>query len=508
MLAKVKSSGLLGLDARIIDVEADASTGLPAFEVVGLPDTAVKESKERVRAAIKNCGYDFPPRRYTVNLAPANLKKEGPAFDLPIAIGILSATGQLKAPVGDFVFIGELSLSGDIRGVRGVLPLVAGAVDKGFHKFVVPCQNAAEAAIVKGTEVFGVKNLYEACEFLEGRQEITATRVDLDELFHKKQVYPFDFSEVKGQENVKRALEIAVAGGHNCLIIGSPGSGKTMLAQRIPSIMPDLTLEEALEVTKIHSIAGLLPENSPLITVRPFRNPHHSISTIGLVGGGVVPKPGELSLAHRGVLFLDELSEFRRDATEVMRQPIEDGVVNLTRVSASITYPCKGMLVAAMNPCKCGYYGDRSKKCRCSEASVQRYLGKLSGPLLDRIDIQVEASSIMYADMQKTAPEGSKDIKKRVIYAREIQTKRYKTESFFSNADLTGSSIEKYCVLDGGAKRLIKNAFDAMGLSARAHSRILKVARTIADLEGEDVINELHVAEAIQYRSLDKKFWK
>ena len=508
MLAKVKSSGLVGLTGHIIDVEADVSMGLPAFEVVGLPDAAVKESKERVRAAIKNCNYDFPSRRYTVNLAPANLKKEGPAFDLPIAIGILSATEQLRASTEGYVFIGELSLSGDIRTVKGVLPLVMSAVKDGYNKFIVPTGNAAEAAMVEGASVYGVKNLFEACEFLEGRQEITFETVDLDELFHTKQVYPFDFSEVKGQENVKRALEIAAAGSHNCLIIGSPGSGKTMLAQRIPSILPDLTLEEALEVTKIHSVAGMLKENSPLVTVRPFRNPHHSISTIGLVGGGSVPKPGELSLSHCGVLFLDELPEFRRDATEVMRQPIEDGVINITRVAASISYPCKMMLVAAMNPCKCGYYGDRTKKCHCSEASVQRYLGKVSGPLLDRIDIQTEAASVMYADMQKIAPESSEDIKKRVIMARNIQTERYKGECFFSNADLCGASIEKYCVLDNDAKRLIRNAFESMGLSARAHSRILKVSRTIADLDGADIINELHIAEAIQYRSLDKKFWK
>ncbi len=507
MIYKVKSCALIGLEGNMIDVEADASMGLPAFDIVGLPDASVKEAKDRVRAAIKNCNFTFPPKRYTVNLAPSGIKKEGSLFDLPIAVAILGATEQFTPCKSDFVLIGELSLSGEVRGVAGVLPLIISAMEKGFTKFIVPKANAYEAALSKGAEVYPVDNLYDCVRFLSGEIEITKIEIDIEKVFKENIEFENDFSEVKGQSAAKRALEITAAGGHNCLIIGTPGSGKSMLAKRLPSILPDMTIEEALETTKIYSVAGLLKEKCALITKRPFRSPHHTISTIGLVGGGAIPKPGELSLSHNGVLFLDELPEFKKDATEVMRQPMEDGKVNLTRVAASVTYPCQCMVVAAMNPCKCGYYGDSSGRCRCSESSIKRYLSNVSGPLLDRIDISVEASEISYADLKVSGGESSAEIKKRVIAAREIQNKRYENEPFFSNAELSGDKIEKYCTLTKGAEELIKNAYSSMGLSARGYSRILKVARTIADLEGLESINEMHVAEAISYRSVDKKFW-
>lgn len=507
MIAEVKTCCLTGLDGHIVTVEADVSQGLPAFDIVGLPDAAVKEARERVRAAIKNCGYEFPSRRYTINLAPSGIKKEGSLFDLPIAIAILKATEQIKTGIEPTVVLGELSLSGEVRPVPGVLPAVMDTAKAGLCRFVVPYDNAKEAALVRKTAIFGVKTLRQAAELLTGETPMQETFVNFNELFKRNSVYPYDFSEVRGQTIVKRAIEVAASGGHNCLIVGSPGSGKTMLAQRIPSILPDLTPEEALETTKIYSVAGLLKNGLSLITRRPFRAPHHSISTVGLVGGGSVPRPGELSLAHNGVLFLDEFPEFRRDATEVMRQPIEDGEVRITRVAASVTYPCRTMLVAAMNPCKCGYYGDRNRKCRCSEASVQRYLSKISGPLLDRIDIQTEASSLSYKDIKLPPAETSAQIKKRVVKAREIQAERYKGCGFYTNAGLSGENISKYCELDREAEKVLKGAFEVMHLSARAHSRILKVSRTIADLAGSEKIGMMHVAEAVQYRNLDQKFW-
>ncbi len=507
MIYKVKSCALSGLDGHMVEVEADASMGLPAFDMVGLPDAAVKESKERVRAAIKNCGFDFPAKRYTINLAPSSIKKEGSIYDLPIAVAILGATGQLECKAVEYVLLGELSLSGEVRGVAGVLPAVLSAMEKGFTRFIVPPQNADEAALAKGAQVYAVSNLYECAAFLNGKETISKTEVDIEKLFSEMAEYEADFSQVKGQNAAKRALEITAAGGHNCLIIGTPGSGKSMLAKRLPSILPDMTIEEALETTKIYSVAGLLKDKSELITKRPFRSPHHTISTIGLVGGGTIPKPGELSLSHNGVLFLDQLPEFKKDATEVMRQPMEDGEVHITRVSASVTYPAKAMVVAAMNPCKCGYYGDGTNKCRCSAASIKRYLSRVSGPLLDRIDISVEALGISYGELKNSGGESSADIKKRVVAAREIQNARYKDEPFFSNSALEGDKIEKYCILTKSAETLLKNAYSSMGLSARGYSRILKVARTIADLEGSEKINEMHIAEAISYRSVDKKFW-
>lgn len=507
MIYKVKSCTLMGLEGNMIEVEADASMGLPAFDIVGLPDASVKEAKDRVRSAIKNCSFSFPAKRYTVNLAPSGIKKEGSLFDLPIAVAILGATEQIEVKKENFVMIGELSLSGEVRGVAGVLPLILSAAEKGFENFIVPKSNAAEAALAKGANIYPVENLYQCTAFLQGEEEIEKYEVDIEKVFTADGEYDFDFSEVKGQSAAKRALEITAAGGHNCLIIGTPGSGKSMLAKRLPSILPDMTIEEALETTKIYSVAGLLKENGALVTKRPFRSPHHTISTIGLVGGGAIPKPGELSLSHNGVLFLDELPEFKNDATEVMRQPMEDGKVNLTRVAASVTYPSKCMVVAAMNPCKCGYYGEKSGRCRCSEASIKRYLSKVSGPLLDRIDISVEASEISYAELKVSGGESSAEIKKRVVAAREIQRKRYEGEVFHSNAGLDGDKIEKYCTLTKSAEELIKNAYASMGLSARGYSRILKVSRTIADLEGCENINEMHIAESISYRSVDKKFW-
>ncbi len=508
MMKKLHSCTLLGLDGIITEVESDVALGLPGFEIVGLPDAAVKESRERVRAAIKNCGYEFPSRKYTINLAPANIRKEGPSYDLPIALSVLAACGQMEGATDEYVFLGELSLSGEIRPVKGVFPAVLSAKENGFSKVLLPFKNAQEAALVEGVSVYGAKTLYDAVCHIEGSNPIHPTVLDRESMINPASPdYGIDFSEVKGQENVKRALEIAAAGGHNCLIIGSPGSGKTMLAQRLPTILPDLNMEEALEVTKIHSIAGVLDEGTPLAVTRPFRSPHHSISTMGLVGGGTVPRPGELSLAHNGVLFLDEFPEIKTDATEVMRQPLEDGRVTISRVAASYTFPCKTMLVAAMNPCKCGYFGDRSRRCRCSSTAVTKYLSKISGPLIDRMDIQTEAPSISYEQLGARPAESSAQIKKRVTACRHIQAERYKGRGIHCNASLSGANIEKYCILTSEAKRLIKDAFEALGLSARAYSRILKVSRTIADLEQSENITEIHIAEAVQYRSLDKKFW-
>ena len=507
MITKVKSFCLSGLDGHLVETEADASSGLPAFDIVGLPDTAVKESKERVRAAIKNCGFDFPSRRYTVNLAPANIKKEGPSFDLPIALAILGATEQLNCKYDDYVILGELSLAGEIRAVKGILPSIHSAVKEGFSRFIIPYNNREEGALVEGAEIYGAKTLFDAVRHLRGTSPIEKTTVNIQEMLISGRDYSFDFSEVKGQENVKRALEIAAAGGHNCLMIGSPGSGKTMLAQRLPTILPDLTLNEALEVTKIHSIAGVLADDNPLITARPFRSPHHSISTVGLSGGGANAKPGEISLAHNGVLFLDELPEFHKDAIEVMRQPMEDGRVRITRAAASYEYPSKFMLIAAMNPCRCGYYGDPTRKCRCTEASVTKYLSRISGPLLDRIDIQTEASAVTYGDLQTGPSESSAVIRAKVTRARQLQHKRYTGTDIYCNSMLSGSNVTKFCVMNKRAEELIKSAYDSLGLSARAYSRILKVARTIADMEESDGITDMHIADAVQYRSLDKKFW-
>lgn len=510
MLSIIKSMSLIGLEGYLVNIEIDVSAGIPCWDIVGLPDASVKEAKERVRTAIKNSGYDMQSRKIVVNLSPADIKKEGSFFDLPIAIGILACSGNInKKSIEDTIFIGELSLDGKINKVNGVLPMCIEAKKLGIKRVILPIENTKEAAVVKEIEVIGAKSLIEVVNFLNYRIHIESTKFDLKKLFHNREAEILDFSEVKGQENIKRALEIAAAGGHNCLLIGSPGSGKTMLARRVPSILPDLTFEESLETTKIHSIAGILEKNVALITKRPFKSPHHTVSSISLIGGGRIPKPGEISLAHNGVLFLDELPEFNKNTLEVLRGPLEDKVVTISRINASLTYPCNFMFIASMNPCPCGYLGSREKECSCSEQSISRYIGKISGPLLDRIDIQIEVSQVKYQNLENnTKIETSQEVKKRVNDARKIQQDRYKKEKIYSNSALTPKLIEKYCKLDSKGKQILELAFNRLGLSARAYGRILKVARTIADLANEKNILKTHVAEAVQYRNLDKRYFK